>query len=121
PARRGVSGHSYVALLRGVNLVGKSTLKMADLKDIARNLGLSDVRTYIASGNLLFTSGDPEEELRRVLEKELAAHMSKEVRVMLRTADEMEAVVRANPFRDTRTNTVQAYYLNAPAPADQHS
>jgi uncharacterized protein (DUF1697 family) len=113
-----VSGHSYVALLRGMNLVGKSTLKMADLKDIACKLGLDDVRTYIASGNLLFTSADPEEELRRLLEKELGAHMSKEVRVMLRTVDEMEAVVRANPFRDERPNNVQAFFLNVPPPAD---
>ena len=37
----------YAALLRGVNLVGKSSLKMADLKDIAGKLGLDNVRTYI--------------------------------------------------------------------------
>ena len=37
---------AYVALLRGVNLIGKSTLKMADLKAIAEDLGLESVRTY---------------------------------------------------------------------------
>ena len=46
----------YVALLRGVNLVGNSTLKMADLKEIAGELGLASARTYIASGNLLFSA-----------------------------------------------------------------
>ena len=86
----------YVALLRGVNLVGKSTLKMADLKAIAEELGLDRPRTFIASGNLLFASSEPEEKLRRMLEKRLQAHMGKDVRVMLRTADEMEAVVQAN-------------------------
>ena len=89
----------YVALLRGVNLVGKSTLKMADLKAIAEELGLDRPRTFIASGNLLFASNEPEEKLRRMLEERLQAHMGKDVRVMLRTADEMAAVVRANPFR----------------------
>jgi len=61
----------YVALLRGVNLLGVSTLKMADLKAIAAKLNLKDARTYIASGNLLFTSGKAEEPLRRALEKEI--------------------------------------------------
>jgi uncharacterized protein (DUF1697 family) len=108
----------YVALLRGVNLVGKSTLKMADLKASAEDLGLEQVRTFIASGNLLFTSDEPEEKLRRMLEKDIQAHMSKEVRVMLRTADEMEAIVRANPFTDQAANQVQAFFMNEAPPAD---
>jgi uncharacterized protein (DUF1697 family) len=109
---------AFVALLRGVNLVGNSTLKMADLKAIADQLKLRHARTYIASGNLVFASGKPEEELRQMLEKRLQAHMVKDVRVMLRTADEIEAVVRANPFRDAPGNKVQAFFLNEPPPAD---
>jgi uncharacterized protein (DUF1697 family) len=108
----------YVALLRGVNLVGKSSLKMADLKAIAGELKLEKARTYIASGNLLFLSHKPEEKLREMLEKVMQAHMGKEVRVMLRTADEMDAVVRANPFTDQPGNTVQAFFMNGPPPKD---
>ena len=109
---------AYVALLRGVNLVGNSTLKMADLKAIAGDLGLGKVRTYIVSGNLLFTSDHPEEKLRLMLERELRRHMSKDVRVMLRTADEMEEVVGANPFTDRPQNRVQAFFMNEPPPPD---
>jgi uncharacterized protein (DUF1697 family) len=108
----------YVALLRGVNLVGNSTLKMSDLKSIADELGLDQVRTYIASGNLLFASNKPEEKLRKMLEKRLQAHMAKDVRVVLRTADELNAVVRANPFPDGRGNSVQAFFMNEKPPAD---
>jgi len=109
---------SYVALLRGVNLVGKSTLKMADLRSIAEELGLESARTFIASGNLLFLSDEPEEKLRRMLEKRLQEHMGKDVRVMLRTAEEMAAAVHANPFTDVRGNSVQAFFMNDPPPAD---
>lgn len=109
---------SYVALLRGVNLVGRSSLKMADLKDIAEELGLQSVRTFIASGNLLFTSKQPEAKLQRLLEKALQQHMGKDVRVMLRTADEMDAVARTNPFSDAIANRVQAFFMNEPPPAD---
>ena len=108
----------YVALLRGVNVVGKSTLKMADLKAIADELGLEGARTYIASGNLVFRSDQPEEELRTMLEVKLRARMAKEVRVMLRTGAEMKAVVRANPFPEERGNNVQAFFLTQPPPAD---
>jgi uncharacterized protein (DUF1697 family) len=108
----------YVALLRGVNLVGKSTLKMADLKAIADDLGLKSARTYIASGNLVFASSKPEEKLRQALERELRAHMSKDVRVMLRTAEELAEVVRANPFKEGAGNQVQAFFMNDPPPAN---
>jgi uncharacterized protein (DUF1697 family) len=108
----------YVALLRGVNLVGKSTLKMADLKAIAAELGLEHPQTFIASGNLLFASAEPEEKLRRMLEERLQAHMGKNVRVMLRTAGEMDAVVRGNPFPDATGNQVQVFFLNEPPPPE---
>ena len=103
---------AYVALFRGVNLIGKSTLKMADLKAIADELKLEKARTYIASGNLLFVSDKPEDKLREMLEERMQAHMGKQVRVILRTAKEMAAIVRANPFPEGRGNNVQAFFMN---------
>jgi uncharacterized protein (DUF1697 family) len=108
----------YVALLRGVNLVGRSSLKMADLKALAEELGLKSARTYIASGNLLFASDKPEEKLRLMLERSLQKHMGKQVRVMLRTAEEMAAVVRANPSPKAPGKNVQAFFMNDAPPAD---
>src|SRR5579863_9637427 len=49
----------YVALLRGVNVGGKRSLPMADLRALAESLGLAEVATYIQSGNLLFSSATP--------------------------------------------------------------
>jgi uncharacterized protein (DUF1697 family) len=112
---------SYVALLRGVNLLGASTLKMTDLVTIADELGLASARTYIASGNLLFLSDGPEEELRLMLQERLLRHMGRDVRVMLRTAQEMSAVVDANPFADAPGNRVQAFFMNEAPPPDLHS
>jgi uncharacterized protein (DUF1697 family) len=73
-------------------------------------------RTFIASGNLLFTSDKPEEILRQMIQMRLQAHMAKDVRVMLRTAGEMDGVVRANPFGPG--NNVQAFFMNGPPPRD---
>ena len=47
---------TYVALLRGINVGGGNKLPMVDLRRIAEGLGWQDVRSYIASGNLVFRS-----------------------------------------------------------------
>jgi uncharacterized protein (DUF1697 family) len=64
----------YVALLRGINVGGKTLVKMADLRTCAEQLGLDEVSTFIASGNLLFESRERsaarlETKIERALEK----------------------------------------------------
>jgi uncharacterized protein (DUF1697 family) len=90
---------------------------MDDLKRIAAELKLDSVRTFIASGNLLFRSSREEEALSEDLERALEAHMRKRVDVMVRTADELADVVAANPFPDEPGNRVVAIFLDhAPSP-----
>jgi uncharacterized protein (DUF1697 family) len=108
---------SYVALLRAVNVGGRKLL-MGDLKSIAYELKLSRARTYIASGNLLFSSNETEESLKRLLEKRLAAHMAAAVGVMLRTADEMAEVTARNPFASEPGNRVAVIFLDSAPPAN---
>jgi uncharacterized protein (DUF1697 family) len=108
----------YVALLRGINLMGGTTLRMADLRAIAGELGLDDVRTFIASGNLLFTSKVSEGAVKSKLEAAIKAHMSRDVGVMVRTAAEVAAVTRANPFADEPGNRVVAIFLDDAPPRD---
>jgi uncharacterized protein (DUF1697 family) len=109
---------TYVALLRSVNLLGSTVLKMAELRALAEELGLGAVRTFIASGNLLFTSDKPEEQLRLMLEQRVAAHMGRKVAVLVRTAEEMNAVHLANPFPEAASNKTLAFFMNDPPPAD---
>jgi uncharacterized protein (DUF1697 family) len=89
---------------------------MADLKAIAEELELRQVRTYIASGNLLFTSDKPEGELKRLLEKRLAAHMGRHVPVLVRTGKEMEAVAGANPFPEVAGNNSAVFFMDEAPP-----
>ena len=109
---------SYVALLRGINLMGGTTLRMADLKAIAERLGLESPRTFIASGNLLFGSKKGEGDVRSALEESLRKHMSRDVGVMVRTASELAAVALANPFADEPGNKVVAIFLDEGPPPD---
>ena len=107
---------AYAALLRGVNLMGGTTLRMADLKALAEQLGLENVRTYIASGNLLFTSGKAEAAIKTALEAAVKRHMSRDVAVMVRTAKELTDMVEANPFADEPGNKVAAVFFDEPPP-----
>jgi len=109
---------SYVALLRGVNLMGGTTLRMADLKSIAEELGLEHARTFIASGNLLFNSRKSEAAIKSALEAAIRKHMSRDVGVMVRTAAEMAEVAEANPFAEEPGNKVVAIFLDKAPPKD---
>ena len=109
---------AYVALLRGVNLMGSTTLRMADLKRIAEQLGLAEVRTYIASGNLLFTSAKDERTIKTALEGALEQHMAREMGVMVRTAAEMTDVAASSPFSGEPGNKVVAIFFDDRPPAD---
>ena len=83
---------AYIALLRAVNVGGTGKLPMADLKRIGEEAGFTKVRTYIASGNLLFESNFGEAAVKAALEARLEAYAGKRVGVLVRTAEEMAAV-----------------------------
>jgi uncharacterized protein (DUF1697 family) len=108
---------AYVALLRAVNVGGRKLL-MADLKAIAEELGLGSPRTFIASGNLLFTSGDSEKALKAALEKAIGAHMGAEVPVMIRAVHELFDVEAQNPFPAHPGNRLLAIFLDEAPAAD---
>jgi uncharacterized protein (DUF1697 family) len=99
----------YVALLRGVN-VGGATVRSADLADMARRLGLEDVATVLASGNLLVTSDDDPAALTTRLEAALSERFGYDARIVLTTADRLAAVVDAYPF-DPERDGYHAYVL----------
>jgi uncharacterized protein (DUF1697 family) len=105
---------SYVALLRAVNVGGTGALPMATLAAMGREAGFTDVRTYIASGNLLFRSPHAEPDVQQALEAKLARYAGRPVGVLVRSAAEMAGVLAANPFADRPPNQVAAIFLDQP-------
>lgn len=85
--------HRYVALLRGINVGGKNIIKMADLKACFEEMGFTEVKTYIASGNVLFTS----KKSAPKLEKGLKERFGYEAPVVILSAQELERVVDEAP------------------------
>ena len=109
---------AYAALLRAVNVGGTGKLPMTDLTAICEAAGFAAVKTYIASGNVVFTSDSAEPAVKAALEQALAGYAGKPVAVMVRTAREMAAIRDANPFPHAPGNRVVAILLDHAPPAD---
>jgi uncharacterized protein (DUF1697 family) len=109
---------AFVALLRAVNVGGTGKLPMGDLKEICESLGFGSVRTYIASGNVVFVSLKSEAAVKAGLERRLETYAGKSVGVLVRTAAEMAQVLADNPFPDAAPNRAMAVFLDRAPPAD---
>ncbi|TDR40052.1 uncharacterized protein (DUF1697 family) [Tahibacter aquaticus] len=107
---------AFVALLRAVNVGGTGKLPMTELVVMCEAAGFEKVKTYIASGNVVFRSSKSAAAVKKALEAAMASYAGKPVAVMLRTAQEMSAVLAANPFPQAAPNRTLAIFLDA-APA----
>ena len=108
---------SYVAMLRAVNVAGTGKLPMAELKAIGVGCGFRNVRTFIASGNLLFDSDFAEAEVAKLVADQVAAFFGRPVPLFVRSATEMAAVVAGNPFGDDKPSRVMAHFIAEPPSA----
>ncbi|MDR0483263.1 MAG: DUF1697 domain-containing protein [Cellulomonadaceae bacterium] len=107
---------AYVALLRAVNVGGTGKLPMADLRAMCESLGWGNVRTYIASGNVVFSSDDDAAQVRTALEEALARYAGKPVGVVVRTAAELAEALAGYPFTEVQRNLATIHFLPEPPP-----
>lgn len=109
---------TYIALLRAVNVGGTGKLPMAELRAMCADAGLSQARTYIASGNVVFRSAGSAAQAKAALEARLAAYAGKPVGVVVRSVDELARALDAQPFPQAQPNRATVIFLDAPPPAD---
>jgi uncharacterized protein (DUF1697 family) len=89
----------HVALLRGINLGGKNKLPMRTLAAMFAELGCSGVKTYIQSGNVVFTAtGEVAESVEHRIPEMIQEQLGLRVPVVTRTASELREAVENNPF-----------------------
>jgi Protein of unknown function (DUF1697) len=87
---------AFIVLLRAVNVGGTGKLPMAELKAMCVAAGFSKVQTYIASGNVVFETEMPPTKIRAALEARLKSYAGEPIGVVVRTLDEMAAVLKSN-------------------------
>ncbi|MCU4174077.1 DUF1697 domain-containing protein [Carboxylicivirga sp. N1Y90] len=103
----------YIALLRGINVGGKRKILMADLKELFKNMGYSDISTYIQSGNVVFSSTKKESNVNLAdkIEKAILKKFGFEVPVMVRTAQEFKSLLESNPYYKNASSDVDRLHL----------
>jgi uncharacterized protein (DUF1697 family) len=91
---------AQIALLRGINVGSHKRIAMTDLRGLLADLGYSDARTLVQSGNIALTAAISPDRLARELEREIASKLGVETPVVVRTREELAAVVALDPLGD---------------------
>jgi uncharacterized protein (DUF1697 family) len=110
----------YIAFLKGINL-GKRRLPMSQLKALFQEMGFAEVETFIASGNVLFSTAPTDgRKLESRIARHLAAALGYEVDTFVRTADEVAEIGRAKLFpEDGKENiTIHVGFLQQELPKE---
>jgi len=112
---------TFVALLRGINVGGRNTIPMSELKALFSSLGLDDVSTYIQSGNVVFRSASGDErDVAAKIEARIAEIFGIDVTVVLRTPEALAKIADGNPFlkRGVDPSKLHVAFLDRPSAAD---
>ncbi len=109
----------YVALFRGINVGGRNSLPMRDLRRIMASLGCADVRTYIQSGNAVFETEAEPGALAARIERQIGREFGFEPAALILSADAFKAIAAANPYpaADTSPRSLHVCFLAAAPPS----
>jgi uncharacterized protein (DUF1697 family) len=103
---------TYIALLRGINVGSHNRIAMAELRELLGSLGHENVRSHIVSGNLVFVSRRPSAaRLASELERAIKTRFKLDIRVLIRTTEELAAIVEANPLPKAAPHGSQFFVL----------
>jgi len=98
----------FIAFLRAIN-VGGHNVKMEELRSLFESLGFSNVKTFIASGNVIFdTDSESIGDLKKTIEAYLHKSLGYEVATFIRTTSEIVEIARYKPFDDSKLQIAQA-------------
>lgn len=90
---------TWICLIRAIGGATHAKMSMAQLRDACRDAGFDDVRTVLATGNVLFSTALPEAEVVSVLDGIVAGHGLRN-EIFLRSPEDLQAILAANPFPD---------------------
>jgi len=109
---------TYVAFLRGVNLGPTNKISMPKLREMAEELGYTDVATYINSGNLIFASPKKAAALEREIAAAISQRFGTSNDVAVRTPARLRQILADNPYPDGSPSQVTVAFLTKAAPAE---
>lgn len=105
---------TYIALLRGINVSGKNIIKMEALKNMFFDLGFKKVKTYIQSGNVIFTNGQnlSKTVLSQLITSKIKITFELDIPVLLLENEELRTNIAQLPFSDYEEKNIYLTFLN---------
>ena len=103
---------TYIVLLRGINVSGKNKLPMAELRDLLKELGFQNVKTYIQSGNIILTSEESKTTICKKIKKGIADKFGYDVPVIAKTVLEWKKAFTNYPFPTDNPKIVAFVFLD---------
>jgi len=112
--------NKWILLLRGINVGGNNILPMANLRALLDDLGCQNVKTYIQSGNAVFSAdtGD-RNKLETKITKAIEEKFGFAPRALLMSADNLHRALKANPFPQALEDPKTLHLSFLSAPVDQ--
>ena len=102
----------YLALLRGINVGGHKRIKMDELRKAFEALGFQNVKTVLATGNVLFEASNTDlNALVKTIEEKLNTTFHHKVPVILRTIQDIQNLVDSDPFKQTAVTPDTRLYV----------
>ena len=104
--------NTYISMLRGINVSGQKKIRMAELKSLYESLSLTNVETYVQSGNVVFDSKEQDAiKLRDSIESQIETVFGFSVPVLIRTGDEFKRIIESHPFAGEEAVRVLVTFL----------
>ncbi|WP_417785874.1 DUF1697 domain-containing protein [Tenacibaculum sp.] len=100
--------NTIIILLRGINVSGKNKIPMQELRTLLEELGYSDVKTYIQSGNIVLKTREDSKEVQKNIHKKIKEKYSYDVFVLAKEVKEIEEILKNNPY--SHLNEKQIYF-----------
>lgn len=103
----------YVSLLRGINVGGQNKISMVQLKELYETLGFGGIKTYVQSGNVVFSnSGGNVSDVKARIEREIKRSLGFDVLVFMRTQTELKRLVGNSPFKQKDETKLHVTFLS---------
>ncbi len=114
--------YTFISILRGINVSGQKKIKMEDLKTLYQSLDLTNVKTYIQSGNVIFSCPESDaSELAKIIEDKIVEVFNFSVAVLIRTRNNFEQIIQNNPFLTDNKEDFSGLYVTFLAKAPTQS